>query len=293
MSFRFKKLYADCVTDDGTVCVVYVAWLDVFGARSTHAGLELYSPDGRREVIRARALSHHVDADGVTIELDVPGGPFVLEQRSVHGAWVPSGGPPHENLQWSVVTARAETVGRFTSDPSRPVLRGLGYADWVDIGRPTRRLGLRLLQWGRVHLPDSTVVFNIVGFKSRGSWIRGAEWSDDGPREVGELAIVGADDAVNVLTMPARRSTEGTTSIDIERARTLHAGDPIDAERFPGVVERVLSGVITGPADEDRRLGRARSSREGRAAPGGRCTSPCDSARRHSRSIRACPQVET
>src|SRR5215212_1719791 len=107
MAYRFTKLYCDLVADDGTVVVAYVAWLDLFGSRTAYAGVELYGADGTREVIRARPLAHHVDADGVEIELDLPSGRFAMSQQAIHGAWRPSGTAAHRHLDWSVVAARA------------------------------------------------------------------------------------------------------------------------------------------------------------------------------------------
>jgi hypothetical protein len=232
MSYRFTKLYSDLVADDGTVVVAYAAWLDLFGSRTAYAGVELYGPDGSRDVIRARQVEHQADANGVEIVLDVPSGRFTMSQRTIHGGWIPSGGTPHRHLDWRVVCARASSVARFDGRE----LHGIGYSDWVEVGCATRSLGLSELQWGRVHLDDSTVVFNSVRFRSGRSWSRIAEWSVRGPRELGDVDVVG---------------------LKMARARTLHAGNPIDPQRFPGRFERALSRMITGPADEDRRLSHA------------------------------------
>jgi hypothetical protein len=232
MSYRFTKLYSDLVCDDGTVVVAYAAWLDLFASRTAYAGVELYGPDGTRDVIRARQVEHRADANGVRIVLDVPSGRFTLEQQTIHGGWLPSGASPHRHLDWRVVCARASAEARFDGR----VLRGIGYSDWVEVGCATRSLGLAQLQWGRVHLEDSTVVFNSVRFRSGRSWSRVAEWSARGPRELADVESVG---------------------LQMARARTLHEGNPIDPQRFPGLFERTLSRMITGPADEDRRLSRA------------------------------------
>src|SRR5207244_12700079 len=46
MTFRFRKLYADVVSDDGTVTIVYLTWLELWGARFASAGVERYGSDG-------------------------------------------------------------------------------------------------------------------------------------------------------------------------------------------------------------------------------------------------------
>ncbi len=253
MSFRFQKLYADLVGEDGTVCITYLAWLDVLGSRSTYAGLELYSPDGSREVLRARPRSHVVDDTGIEIELEVPGGTFRLRQRSLHHAWVPSGRTAHPAIDWSVVTARAESEGDLRTDARRSRWRGTGYADWVEVRRPTRMLGLGLLQWGRLHLPDETIVFNGVRLRSGQQWKRVARWSAAGAQEEADFAVRHADGAM-MLVLPSA----DPRPVHVVDGRTLHSGDPIDPQRFPGIFERTLSSVITGRALEDRQVGRAR-----------------------------------
>lgn len=243
MSYRFTKLYSDLVADDGSVVVAYAAWLDLFGSRTAYAGVELYAPDGSRDVIRARQVDYQIDDEGVRLVLDVPSGRFTMSQRTVHGAWRPSGGAPHPRLDWKVVCARA--ASRAAID-GRTFL-GTGYSDWVEVSRPTRSLGLAQLQWGRVHLADATLVWNDVRFRSGESWSRVAEWSERGPRELRDGDLAG---------------------LEMARARTLHAGNPIDAQRFPGVLERAISRLLTGPADEDRRLSRVRAPHLGDGARG-------------------------
>ena len=119
------------ISADGTVCVAYVAGLRAFGMKSAHAGLELYSPDGRREVIHGRSDGQSAKTSVGEFELsfDVPGGPFVLTYRVLHGAWTPAGDPPCDGLRWCVKVARAEAVGRWMNDPERPELRGVGYLE--------------------------------------------------------------------------------------------------------------------------------------------------------------------
>ncbi|HSU40653.1 MAG TPA: hypothetical protein VLJ38_13835, partial [Polyangiaceae bacterium] len=78
VTYAFEKLYADLVTADGTVCIVYVAWTELFGVRRQTAGVELYTPDGRREVMHARAAVElpELDAPEWRLRLELPSGPF-------------------------------------------------------------------------------------------------------------------------------------------------------------------------------------------------------------------------
>jgi hypothetical protein len=253
MPFRFEKLYADLVTPDGTVCVTYFAWLDLWGVQSAFSGMELYWADGRREVIRARPRAERIacDAQEIELSLDVPGGPFVLRYEVVHGAWTPRGDPPCDSVRWCVKVARANAVGRWLGDGGRPELRGVGYADRVELERPARQLQLGALRWGRVHLPDASVVFDAVDFRSGRSWKRAARWSSGGRQEWDAFGIEGATRTGHVL-LPG---DDGR--LNIAQGRVLHEGDAIDRGRFPGMVERLVSQAVTGPATEQRLLGRA------------------------------------
>jgi hypothetical protein len=237
-SFRFEKLYADLVTPEGAVCIAYIAHLDAWGLASAHAGLEIYWPDGRREVVHGRPFTDPKCLDyarAIELRFDVPGGPFVLRYRVIHGAWAPPGEPTADGLRWSVKVARAEAEGRWMNDPARPVLRGTGYADWVEIDRPLRAIGLRRVRWGRVHFPDSTLVFDAVDLRGGRTWQRAARWS--------------SDTAVDVPCPPP---------LDFHPVRALHVGDAIDAARFPRTLDRAVSIAMTGAAVEERRLDRAR-----------------------------------
>jgi hypothetical protein len=141
--YGFDKLYLDVVTDDGTVCIVYLTWTEVLGLRSATAGFELYPPNGSREVVHARRAPAPPDlaAPEWRVELDVPGGPLEVRHTARSEGWTPAGGFPA--VDWSVKTARAEVEARWLGDPSRPVLRGRGYADWVSLRKITRRLNMR------------------------------------------------------------------------------------------------------------------------------------------------------
>ena len=252
MRFLFEKLYADLVTADGTVCVAYLAWLDAWGMRKAYAGLELYWPDGLREVVRARPRTNRADlGDAIHLSLDVPGGPFVMDHRVRHGGWTPSGDPPGEGIRWCVKAARADVVARWTGDRSRPVLEGIGYSDWVEIARPVRSLALGTLRWGRIHMPDSTIVFDAIDFGSRRSWRRAARWTASGMTEHETFELDASQVGASVW-LPE------TSPVGLEIARELHAGDAIDAARFPSALDRMMSRAVTGRAVERRSLSRLR-----------------------------------
>jgi hypothetical protein len=114
-------------------------------------------------------------------------------------------------------------------------------------------LGLGLLQWGRLHLPGETIVFNGVRLRSGQQWKRVARWSASGAQEGSDFAVSHGKGAMTLLFPSA-----DARPVHVVDGRTLHAGDPIDPQRFPGFLERTLSAVITGRAQEDRQVGRVR-----------------------------------
>lgn len=263
MAFRFRKIYADLVTDDGTVVVAYLARTDAWGLRSGAGGLELYRPDGSREVIRSRSPGPLRPPDGdhpVELRLEMPTDTFRLRYEPSPPPWSP-GPSPLPGLAWSVRVARARVTGTWTRGRSDMV--GTGYVDWVELSRPTRTLGLRRIEWGRIHTARSTSVF--LGISSRdGSWHRAARWDRSGagePRVRDDVRFRAPDGG------PAGLECRGDREFDAVLApqRVLHCGPAIDRARSPGLIERLAFRLITGPCHETRWVSRV--YRPGSPAP--------------------------
>src|SRR5437879_13093493 len=146
MTFRFRKLYADVVSDDGTVTIVYLTWLELWGARFASAGVERYGPDGSRDVQHARPQAWEFSPDSVGdgwgVRLELPSGGFELRYQSALSSWRPNGDLPDPAMEWRVLIPRASVVGRSGGQE----LRGTGYSDWVELRRPPRLLGIRRLR---------------------------------------------------------------------------------------------------------------------------------------------------
>src|SRR5207247_168499 len=133
MTFRFRKLYADVVSDDGTVTIVYLTWLELWGARFASAGVERYGPDGGREVQHARPQAWEFSPDSVGdgwgVRLELPNGDFELRYESALGSWRPSGDLPDPAMEWRGLVPPAGVVGRSGGRG------GAGGARWVRWGR--------------------------------------------------------------------------------------------------------------------------------------------------------------
>lgn len=252
MRFRFRKLYADLVADDGTVLIAYATWTVLGRFRTRRGGIELYAADGQRMVSHAGGppeVAHGVDG-AVEMRLRLPSGAFVLRLGMEHGGWRPVGAAPADGLDWWVEVARARAEARWLNG-SRAPLTGIGYADWVELGRPPRRLGLRTLRWGRVHAGDETVVFNALELTG-GVWQRAARWR--GGRLVDECDSVQVrrEDDTAVLV----RLGDGRWKRLLTTERVLHAGAALDGDRFPRATERVVTRLLSGSIEETRCLAR-------------------------------------
>lgn len=242
----YRKLYADIVAEDGTVCIVYATWLDLVGWRQHAAGYELYPPSGTRTVVRATAPAR-VDADradGVRLQFATPAGAFAFTCRP--GTAAPAlDHHPASGLRWSVVVAAGDAEARGITGFDRG-MRGRGYADWVAFARPPRRLGIGRVQWGRAHAGGRSLVFNRVIMRSGHEW----QTSWDGQRWSAELELIEKDGRLAEVRA-------GTNVVAIDAGRILHEGAALDRDRMPVRAERTLARALAGPIREVRRLSAA------------------------------------
>jgi len=239
MTFRFRKLYADVVSGDGTVTIVYLTWLELWGARFASAGVERYGPDGGREVQHARPQAWQFNPDSVGegwgVRLELPTGDLELRYQFALSSWRPNGDLPDPAMEWRVLIPRATVVGRSSGQE----FRGTGYCDWVELRRPPRLLGMRRLRWGHVHLPSETVVFTALEFASGRTWSRVGRWQGRELQPPSGAVELG----------------EGHTPI-----RVLHDGPGLDRARFPAAATRFVARALTGPLHERRWLARPAGS---------------------------------
>ncbi len=260
MKLRFRKLYTDLIAADGTVCIVYIAQVQVGSVyRNRYGAVELYWPDGRCEIIRTSTPPHFPEfADGrpdLQIELEIPRGRFTLHYEAQHSSWKPGDPEPTSGLNWSVKIARAEARAQWVGSPHLPDLEGCGYADWVDLVQSPKRLGLSRLEWGRVHLPNTTLVFTYLRFRSGDEWQRAAVWSmADAFAEWDKYQLNWRDGVLHIeipgyeMPFPA--------SLELRPARTLHRGPAFDRRRFPNLLERMITRALAGATQETRWLSR-------------------------------------
>jgi hypothetical protein len=249
MTFRFRKLYADVVMPDGTVAIVYLAWLDCAGFHSASAVVEWYPQGGGRTAHYALSPPMPVDPDAasehLSIELATAAGVFRLAYSEGWLRWTPAGAP--RGLDWRVLQPRSDAIATWTDHSGTREWRGVGYVDWVECTRPPRRLGLRTLAWGRAHWPGGAAVFTAVELLQGPGWARAAQWRDG--------SLVSTSDKIYL-----ERAEHGGLVVRVDerdcyriaQGRTLHHGEGLDRERFPRFIDRIAARALTGPVHETR-----------------------------------------
>lgn len=248
-AYEYRKVYADCVTPEGEVCVLYLHYVRIAGVWTARASVERYHADGQRELVHGTGSPALVGPDSaladVPLDLDVGGQRFRMVLEPELGPWQPAVPPPPDALTWRVLAVRTRAHvqwGEFE-------LRGTGYVDYVQITRPTRQLGLHHLRWGRVHLPDRTVVLEHLDLRDGRTWDVGVDWrlGESTPRDLTGPATV---DGHGRGTVPL---DDG--AVELVPERVLHDGNAFDPERVPRRIDRWACEVLGGPTHETRWLG--------------------------------------
>jgi hypothetical protein len=251
----FDKLYADLVAPDGSVYVLYLAHLD-FGVRLRFAEIEAYPAGAGRQVHAGRAprnLAACLDcADALDVKLVAPAGRFRFQASALNGAFAPSSSAA-PGVAWSVCMARTQARLELPASLGGGCVTGVGYVDRLRVENAGIRRQLLRLDWGRVHLADSTRVWSRVTLRDGDAWQQGARWSRPGAK---------------AEPLPAGRASELVAAeVAGEEAailgeRVLHAGSAVDQDRFPILPLRWLCQVLAGRPEQRRcvaRLGQSGS----------------------------------
>lgn len=256
--YGFRKLYSDLVTADGTLAVVYLTWVTLLGRTYGRAGVEVYRPDGTRTVLLGADPAPLEPRTSEPLRIALPKGELVLAYAPVHRALDVGPATTCPSLHWSVLLARGAAT---LTIPELGALEGVGYVDWVTISRPTRTLGLRLLDWGRVHTPRQTLVYTSLEHED------GRRWQVSGAWQVGrEDARVDGGVSVAIDDRGSGHVDAGPERVSLHAERVLHDGDAFGPERIASRADRLVVNALGGPTDETRWMGRATmADDEGRA----------------------------
>ncbi len=205
--FGLTKWYLDVATQDGTVCIVYVARLRWAALHARYAAFLLAVP-GKSVLERFTLLS---------VKPPSRGADGILRWRSprlsLDGTWRPLRPSVQRRLYecdvgalvWGCVAPRADVRLRVGAHE----LVGPGYAERLHLTVPPWRLPLDELHWGRFNGVDSSIV-----------WL---DWRGDVSRRIvlvdGEDRSAGATVTEHSVTTPDVHLALDTTS-----SRTLRQG---------------------------------------------------------------------
>ena len=159
--FSLRKWYLDCVGDSGDLCIAYRAELNVAGAQLATASLLRFDDRGG---LRSRWTVRSCPEPSGEDVLSWQAPPLDLSARFERrdpscSATLLDG--PGGTVRWTCTHPRAAVEMRIAGE----VLRGIGYAEVLDLTVPPWKLPIDELRWGRL----LTVSHGVVWIEWRGS----------------------------------------------------------------------------------------------------------------------------
>jgi len=160
--FFLEKWYCDAILDDGTLLVVLIGQLELFGLSRGHLSAELHRPDGT--VVRGDASvgklvrnEHGVAFKGGSLSAtslewhtSALSGRLSLRPRlsgtSLRDPLLTDG---KRRLRWVVEVPDGTVDGEVTCNGERIEIRGRCYRDYLALDLLPWRLDIRELHWGR------------------------------------------------------------------------------------------------------------------------------------------------
>jgi hypothetical protein len=173
--FLLEKWYADVLLDDGSVLIVYLAWMRIFGVRLARVRAELHRA-GQPPVVghaTARDVKGSEDAlafgpariEGRTLAWETEGLSGTLRYDPRHPAvtlrepFLESGS---RRLLWTVEIPDADVFGELRWPGGAAEIRGRGYRDRVFFDIPPWRFPIRELRWGRAVAGPHACIWNAA-----------------------------------------------------------------------------------------------------------------------------------
>ena len=239
MGFRLTKWYLDCVGADGEAVIAYWARAGWRGVSVAYAGLLRRAAAG--EVVTSFTLRPGTEpriVEGVVS--------WQCAGLGVRGEW--RGGERHRaisrtlledsggRVRWECVAPAAEVEVEQTG--AAGTLRGLGYAERIEMTIAPWRLPIRELRWGRWISAERSVV-----------WI---DWRGRHPMTL--IALDGAEVAGSVADLAVRM--EGDTELTLSREGVIRSGrlGATVLGSIPGLRSVLPDAILS--TQEDKWIGR-------------------------------------
>ena len=167
--FFLEKWYFDTILEDGTLLVVLVGQMELFGIRRAHLSAELHRPDGTsvrgdtsigrivRTDDRAEFSGGVLTPTSIEWQTPVLSGRLRISPRvsatSLRDPLLVDG---KRRLRWVVEVPDGAVVGEVTWHGESIGIHGRCYRDYVAFDLLPWRLGIRELHWGRAFGGDRT-----------------------------------------------------------------------------------------------------------------------------------------
>ncbi len=238
-----EKWYLDALLDDGTLLVVYLGTMTVFGARLARVTAELFSADG--PVLRGSAVARHIAGstnvlrfdhamltnDGLRFVTDGLSGELVYRPRhSPFTFRAPFLAQADRAIHWSVEIPDADVTGTLRWPGGARFLVGRGYRDhvWYDV-----------LPW---HFPIHELVWGrAVSQAHAATWVRATTASDT-------VATAWLDGHM----VPGPISDTSPPGMTLGTARVLLDADVTELEGLRLGALRGLLGSVSGNPHETK-----------------------------------------
>lgn len=247
--FHLAKWYLDCIAEDGTTVIGYAARLSWKQLSLHYASLLRCGPDRTPDSSTSLFASDFPVQNNDTIEWSCKG-------LSVRGAWKQKLTPVERTLlqnelgfiRWTCHMPGAEaavTVGNET-------VRGLGYAEFLEMTIPPWKLPIDELRWGRFVSPTDSLV-----------WI---DWKGSHPLEL--VLHNGSVIDCSMINDSMIRSTDGSMVFSMDRSTVIRSGALINTalKRIPLIESVVPKNIVL--TDECKWLSRSMLQNNGQTTTG-------------------------
>jgi hypothetical protein len=237
-----EKWYVDALFDDGSVLLVYLARLSLFGARAARVTAELHRADGT--VVRGDARATGVrgtqgalrfgpaSIDGDRLRFETPGLAGDLAYRPRHGPLSPR--EPflacgHRELTWRVEIPDADVEGVLRWPGGARDVRARGYRDRVYFDLLPWRFPIERLEWGRAVAGAHAATWvraRTAGGTLEAGWIDGSLVAEAGEQvalEEGRVLVAGPVLGIEGLRLSFLRGALAWASGDPQQEKVAAA----------------------------------------------------------------------